>query len=123
MEAVTRSKRILIVEDNVDSGEMLAQLVTAWGHEGVHVADGASALRRAREQLPDVVLLDIELPDMDGYEVAALLRDLPAEQAILIIALSGYGADDDPRKSPTAVFDDRLMKPVDMNRLVALIGA
>jgi signal transduction histidine kinase len=109
--------RVLVVDDNVDSGEMLAALLESWGHESHHAVDGPSALERALALRPDVVLLDIGLPGMDGYEVAARLRAHPATTSARIIALSGYGQDSDRTRSRAAGCDDHLVKPVDVRLL------
>jgi len=116
-------KRILIVDDNVDSGEMLVEVIARWGHEAVHAVDGPQALHIADQLRPEVVLLDIGLPGMDGYEVASKLRGSPVTRDAQIIALSGYGQDDDRKKSRAAGCDDHLVKPVDMKRLAQLLGA
>jgi CheY-like chemotaxis protein/anti-sigma regulatory factor (Ser/Thr protein kinase) len=116
-------KRILVVDDNVDSGEMLVEVASRWGHHAVHAVDGPQALRLADELRPEVVLLDIGLPGMDGYEVASHLRGSPLTREAHLIALSGYGQDDDRKKSRAAGCDDHLVKPVDMKRLAQLLGA
>ncbi len=112
------AKRILIVDDNVDSGEMLVEVVRTLGHDALHVGDGQAALEEAAKHPPDIVLLDIGLPGVDGYEVAARLRASPSTRAARIIAVSGYGQEDDRRKSRAAGCDDHLVKPVDVAKLV-----
>ena len=84
-------RRVLIVDDNVDAAEMLATLAQVWGHETVQAHDGPTAVAVARERRPDIVLLDIGLPGMDGYEVATALRSDPRTRDARIIAVSGYG--------------------------------
>jgi CheY-like chemotaxis protein len=116
-------KRVLIVDDNVDSGEMLVELAKRWGHSAVHAADGPKALAMAAELHPDVVLLDIGLPGMDGYEVAARLRQTPVTREARIIAVSGYGQEDDRKKSRAAGCDAHLVKPVNVTALEKAIGA
>ena len=116
-------KQILIVDDNIDSGEMLAALVEAWGHHPLHVADGPAALESLAKRVPDIVLLDIGLPGMDGYEVAARIRASSDLRQVRVIALSGYGQEDDRRKSRAAGCDDHLVKPVDVAKLASVLNA
>lgn len=115
--------RILVVDDNLDSAEMLSALLASWGHE-THVAgDGPSAILRAKEMRPDVVLLDIGLPGMNGFAVAARLRDEPATANVRILALSGYGQESDRLKSRAAGCEEHLVKPVDIALLKRLLVA
>jgi len=115
--------RILVVEDHADSAEMLAFLLRLEGHEVRVASDGAGALEAARAQRPDVVLCDIGLPGMNGYEVASQLRrDTECADARLI-ALSGYGQAEDRRRSKEAGFDFHLTKPVEPDALIALLGS
>jgi PAS domain S-box-containing protein len=115
------SRRILIVDDNKDSAESLAMLMRLLGHD-VHTAhDGEAGLHAAAQFDPDIVLLDIGLPRLDGLEVARRLRgDLGLRDALLI-AMTGYGQDEDRRRSQGAGFDAHLVKPVDFNELQALL--
>ncbi len=115
-------KRVLVVDDNIDSAEMMVALAETWGHEAFHASDGRGAVTMAQELRPDVVLLDIGLPGMDGYEVAARLRDDPRTNAARIIAVSGYGQDADRLKSRAAGCDEHLVKPVDIPSLARLLG-
>ena len=112
---------ILLVEDNVDAAEALAELLRLWGHEVEVAHDGADAVRVAQERRPDVVLLDIGLPGMDGYQVAGALRSLPDLHGALIVALTGYGQESDRQRSRQAGFDNHLVKPVDLEELRRLI--
>ena len=111
---------MLVVDDNVDAAETLADLLDLWGHPVRTVRDGAAALEQAGSFLPAVVLLDIGLPGIDGYEVAQRLR---RDQGYcgLLIALTGYGQDEDRRRSEEAGFDHHLTKPVDPEVLRALL--
>jgi two-component system CheB/CheR fusion protein len=113
---VTR-KRVLVVDDNVDSAELIAALITRWGHHTEQAHDGPGALKIALDFRPDVVLLDIGLPGMDGYEVARRLRATSAAPQPRIIAVTGYGREGDRLKSATAGFDAHLVKPVDFAAL------
>ena len=114
--------RILLVEDNVDAAEALAELLRLWGHEVEVTHDGAAALHSAGAIRPGVVLLDIGLPGMDGYQVAGALRLLPELQGTLIVALTGYGQESDRQRSARAGFDHHLVKPVDLEELRRLVS-
>lgn len=105
--------RVLIVEDSQDTARTLAMLLRHYGHEVAMAHSGRQGVRLARELLPDVVLCDLGLPEMDGYEVASALRSDPATAAVRLIAVSGYGQDDDIRRSAENGFDLHLTKPVD----------
>jgi CheY-like chemotaxis protein len=115
--------RLLIVDDNVDSAESLAELLSLAGHDIRTAHDGMSALREAESQLPDVILLDIGLPRMDGYEVARRMRQNQALETVTLIAMTGYGQDDDRRRSQEAGFNYHLVKPVDPNEIRRLLVA
>jgi CheY-like chemotaxis protein len=114
-------RRVLVVDDNADAREALRFLLEDEGHEVRTAGDGPDALREAESFCPDVVLLDIGLPGMDGYEVARRLRTLPAARNALIVAVSGYGQAEDRERSRAAGFDDHLLKPVSPNRLLDLV--
>jgi signal transduction histidine kinase/ActR/RegA family two-component response regulator len=114
-------RRILIVDDNVDAAVTFRMLLTEEGHD-VHLAhDGPSALEKARSLKPEVVLLDIGMPRMDGHEVARRLRLDPAMERVLLIALTGYGQDEDRRRSKESGFNAHLVKPVDLDALQTLL--
>ncbi len=114
---------ILLVEDHQDTAESLAAMLEGWGH-GVQVAfDGLSALRAAAALAPDVVLSDLGLPGMDGYELARQLRQQPGFGRVLLVALSGYGREEDKRRALEAGFDHHLVKPPDMDVLQDLLAA
>ena len=109
--------RILIIEDNPDAATSLQDLLQMDGHT-VHVAfSGPQGLAAARRLLPEVVLCDIGLPEMDGYEVALALRQLPELADTFLIALTGYGQEDDQRRARAAGFNVHLTKPVDFEEL------
>jgi PAS domain S-box-containing protein len=115
-------RRVLIVDDNVDAAETLQMVVATMGHEAEAVHDGLAALDAARRKRPDLVLLDISMPGMDGFAVARTLRSEPDLRNIRVVALTGFGQQDDRRKSRDAGFDDHLVKPVsseDLQRLLA----
>ena len=105
-------KRVLIVDDNADAADTLALLLRQMGHQ-VHVArEGRTALAISRRVRPDIVLLDIAMPDMSGYDVAREMR-LFLGAGVRIVALTGYGQDEDRRRSLEAGFDQHLVKPLD----------
>ncbi len=115
--------KVLVVDDNIDAAESLAQLITLWGHQVEVAGDGPSALRIADTLAPELVLLDIGLPGMDGYQVAAALRATdPRTAATRVIAVSGYGQARDRERSREAGFDAHLTKPVDIARLKQLVS-
>src|SRR5690606_27862936 len=110
-------KRVLVVDDNRDAAEILSMLLEAYGHSTALAHNGASALDMARRFNPDLVLLDIGLPDMDGYAVARAMRADPVLQQVVIIALTGWGSEEDRRRSREAGFDLHLIKPVSSETL------
>jgi CheY-like chemotaxis protein len=113
---------ILVVDDNVDAAEMLSSLLVLEGHRVVKVHDGLSALTAAQEQRPDVVLLDIGLPHLNGYEVARRLREEAGLQATWIIAMTGYGQESDRRRALEAGCNEHLSKPVAPSTLRACLA-
>lgn len=115
-------RRILIVDDNADAADTLADLAALWGHEVRAVKDGFTALRAATEYRPEVILLDISMPGMSGYEVARAVRQDPSLEGVLLIALTGYGQDEDRRRTHEAGFDHHLTKPVDPELLRRLLA-
>ncbi|WZP00834.1 PAS domain S-box protein [Isosphaeraceae bacterium EP7] len=114
--------RILVVDDNVDTARGMARLLKIIGHDVAMAHTGPEAIEAARVHRPSVVLLDIGLPGMSGYEVAAQLRHEDACEGALIVAVSGYGQDEDRRRSKEAGFDHHLTKPLDHDVLLALIS-
>ena len=115
-------KRILLVDDNRDAAETMQALLACDGHAVTLSHTGLGAVALAAESPPDVVVLDIGLPDIDGYEVARRLRALPGGATILLIALTGYGRDDDTRDIMAAGFDRHMVKPADSGRLAAILA-
>ena len=111
------SKRILVVDDNRDAAETLGALLSELGAT-VAVADsGAAALEMLGTFQPEAVLLDIGMPEMDGYEVARRIREAPGHGRVLLVALTGWGQGDDVRRSREAGFDHHLVKPPDLDKL------
>ena len=115
-------RRILIIEDNIDSAKTTQKLLELQGHKVQVAFGGQSGIKIAQTFRPDVIILDIGLPSMDGYEVAKRLRRLPETEGALLIALSGYGQAEDRKKSKEAGFDHHLVKPADMDQLQAFIA-
>lgn len=113
--------RILVVDDNADAAESLALLLRMQGHEIQVACDGVTALQVAEQFRPEVVLLDIGLPRLDGYQVARRLRQQPGADRMLLVALTGYGQDDDRRRSAEAGFSAHLVKPLDLQVLGDLL--
>jgi CheY-like chemotaxis protein len=115
--------RVLIVDDNRDAAETLADLAMLWGHEVRIALDGSSALQAVHEFCPQILLLDISMPGMDGYEVARRVRSFAEQAPVSLIALSGYGQDQDRRRSLEAGFDHHLTKPVDPDSLHSIMAS
>lgn len=113
---------VLVVDDNVDSAESLALLLDLYGYPTRTAHDGPAALEAVAQRLPRVVILDIGMPDMDGFEVARRLRRLHGPERLLLIGLSGYGDDSVARDAVAAGFDHRLVKPADMSALCTLLA-
>ncbi len=115
-----QSVRILLIEDNADAREMLVTILRLHGHQVHEAADGEKALELAARTHPDIMLVDIGLPLLDGYEVARRIRRLP-RQPRRLIALTGYGMPEDRSACLRAGFDDHIVKPIDIDRLLSLI--
>ncbi len=114
--------KVLLVDDNVDAALMLAMLLASAGHDVAVDHTSRAALQRAHAMVPDVCLLDIGLPDMDGYELARRLRAEPAMGAAVLVAVTGYGQQSDRDAARGAGFDHHFTKPVDGNALMALLA-
>jgi PAS domain S-box-containing protein len=113
----TAPSRILVVDDNQDAADSLAMMLALDGHEVRQTYAGAPALDCLREFRPDVILLDIGLPGMDGYEVARRIREQPGGASVRLIALTGYGQESDKSRTRAAGFDEHLVKPVELRNL------
>jgi len=118
-----RRARILLVEDNPDVAESMQLLLEILGHEVAVVHDGPTAIDVARAHRPDVMLIDIGLPGIDGYEVARRLRAEPGLAPLTLVALTGYGRDEDKRTARAAGFDHHLTKPVEPDEIGALVAS
>ena len=116
-------RRILIVDDNLDNADSLSMLFGLLGNQTYMAHDGIDAIEAIEKYRPDVVLLDIGLPRLNGYEVCRRIRNQPWGKDIVVIALTGWGQEDDRRKSHEAGFDGHLVKPVDYDQLLDLLSS
>lgn len=117
-ESITsETTRILVVDDNKDSRETLAAVLRIWNHSVEEAEDGPSCLKLASASSPDVILLDIGMPHMDGFEVARQLRELPQLARTRIIAVTAYGSTADKQRAARAGFDEHFTKPVSLDVL------
>lgn len=116
------ARRVLLVDDSVDAAEALSMLLETLGHEVRTMHDGTSALAIVDEFRPEAVILDIGLPGMDGFALARELRKRPSTRDVLLIALTGYGGDEDRLRARAAGFDHHLVKPVSFVDLEDLIA-
>jgi CheY-like chemotaxis protein len=110
-------RRILVVDDNADAADSLTMVLGFDGHEVLAVYTGLQALEQAERFKPDVMLIDIGLPDLDGYEVARRIRAVPAFQSICLVAVTGYGQDADKDRARAAGFSEHLVKPIEFPSL------
>ena len=115
-------RRILVADDNSDALESLAMLLELGGHEVYTASNGVLALESAERHQPDVALLDIGMPKLDGYEVARRIRSQPWGRSITLVALTGWGQESDRRRSGEAGFDSHLVKPLDLEQLSRLLA-
>jgi CheY-like chemotaxis protein len=112
---------VLLIEDNADARQSLRTLLEQHGHRVDEADDGASGLARAETTRPDIVLIDVGLPGLDGWEVARRIRSRRGAEPILV-AITGYGQADDRRRSREAGFDAHLTKPVASDHLADVLG-
>jgi PAS domain S-box-containing protein len=119
--APVSSRRILLVEDNADVRDGLRLLLEDWGHRVDEAVDGPSGLTQALQGLPDLALIDVGLPGLDGYGVARGIRSAPGGDSIRLVALTGYGQPEDRRRALEAGFDAHLVKPVEPDDLLRLL--
>ncbi|MBV8359314.1 MAG: response regulator, partial [Deltaproteobacteria bacterium] len=118
-----KTRRVLIVDDNQDSAEMLAELLKDAGHSVMVAYDGPSAILMAPQLKPEVMLIDIGLPSMNGYELARRLKAIPELANTSLFALTGYGQEADRQRSLEAGFQDHLVKPVNLTRLESILAS
>jgi DNA-binding response OmpR family regulator len=115
------SRRILVVDDNQDSAESLTILLSLAGNETQTAFDGLEAMESAATFKPELILLDIGLPKLNGYEVARKIREQPWGKKMVLIALTGWGQEEDRCRSREAGFDHHLTKPIDLGSLKKLL--
>jgi CheY-like chemotaxis protein len=121
-----RAQRVLVVDDNRDSADSLVTAFAVLGHDAVAAYGGRDALERIGQARPSLIVLDLSMPDMDGYTLARAIRALPAYAAVPMVALSGFGSEADRAKSRAAGFDRHMLKPFDLSdleRMVELVDA
>jgi CheY-like chemotaxis protein len=116
------ARRILVVDDNRDAAKSLAMLLKQMGHQIETAHDGLEAVEKAATFDADVILLDIGMPRLNGYEAARRIRDEQPDSGVMLVALTGWGQDDDRRKSEEAGFNAHLVKPVNVQALVRLLA-
>jgi CheY-like chemotaxis protein len=114
--------KVLVVDDNHDAATSLSMLVTLLGHDVRTGFDGVEALDLAGEFHPDLVLLDLGMPRMDGYEACRRLREQPWGAEAVVVAVTGWGRDDDRRRTQLAGFDQHLVKPVAPDAIVSILS-
>jgi CheY-like chemotaxis protein len=114
--------RILVVDDNQDAADTLATLLKMLGHDTQKTHDGLQALKAAEDDRPEIILLDIGMPGMSGYDVCRRIRQQPGGREIVIIAVTGWGQEEDRRNSHAAGFDYHLVKPVELSALRAVFA-
>jgi CheY-like chemotaxis protein len=120
--ASSEGQRVLVVDDNADAAKLLTLLISHLGLHEIEIAhDGPVAIEKAIQFKTDIILLDIGLPEMDGYAVAAKLREMDELSDILIVALTGYGQEEDRHKSRAAGCDVHLVKPVEVETIQQLL--
>jgi signal transduction histidine kinase/ActR/RegA family two-component response regulator len=119
--AAQRNLRVLLVEDHPDARDTLCELLQLSGHECLTASDGLEGIARAVQESPDVAIVDIGLPGLNGYEVAARLRADPATRGMKLVALTGYGQEQDRRRALDAGFDAHLVKPINVDQMLRLL--
>jgi CheY-like chemotaxis protein len=116
-------RRILIVDDNVEAAAALGEILEGAGHSVSVTSDPVAALDVARRLAPEIAILDIELPVMDGYELGQRLRDLPQMESCTLIAITGYGHEHNRQHSQAAGFQHHLVKPFDTEKLLRILSS
>jgi CheY-like chemotaxis protein len=119
----TTRRRILVVDDNEDQAHSLSTLLELLGHEVKAAYDGHSAIAVAKEFIPDIALVDIGLPGLNGYDVARRLREQPELSKIFLVAQTGWGQEEDRRRTHEAGFDRHLVKPVEISAVQEILAS
>jgi two-component system cell cycle response regulator DivK len=114
-------KKILVVEDNEQNRILMRQILTYHGYEVLEAADGAAGLEMARELMPDLILLDLQMPVMGGFAVIAELRNTPVLSKLKVIAVTSFAMKGDREKALEAGFDEYVTKPIDTRKFVGLV--
>lgn len=117
------TKKILVVDDNVDAADTLEALLGMDGFQVTTVYDGIAAVAAANDVRPDIVVMDIGMPGMDGYDAARMIRQQPGGQNMVLIALTGWGQSADKNRASEAGFNHHLVKPVDYDMLMKCVQA
>ena len=120
-QSTQKIRSILVVDDNVDAADTLGAMLEAWGYDETVAHDGPAALAALQDTTPDIALLDIGMPAMDGYELAAHLRFQPGCEELPIVAITGAGGPEDVRRSRAKGFSAHLVKPVSAASLRTLL--
>ena len=114
--------RVLVLDDHADTVDVLSTLLEIWGHEVRPLQDSASAVAAALEFVPEAALIDLGMPGVSGYEIARALRRQPTLQGVRLIAVTGFGRQEDRRRTQEAGFDFHLLKPIDPGELQLLLA-
>lgn len=115
-------ERVLVVDDDPDGAEMVAEMLAGWGFQTQFALDGPSAIALAKVFLPELILLDVGLPDMDGYEVARQLRREASLSTVKLAAVTGYSGPEREAQAREAGFDHYIVKPIEPSALRPLLG-
>jgi len=121
--ATENRQKVLVVDDNKDSAQTLAMMLKIMGNDVRTAHDGLEAIEKAQEYLPQVILLDLGMPKLNGYDVCRRIREQSWGTSIVIIALTGWGQAEDRQRTKEAGFDHHLVKPVDVAKLKELLDA
>jgi PAS domain S-box-containing protein len=116
-------RRVLVVDDNIDALKTLSMIVKLMGHDVCEAHDGMEAIERAGQHAPDVILMDLGMPKLDGFDAARQIREQPWGQSMLLVATTGWGQEEDRRRTKAAGFDHHLVKPIDHAKLRELLAA
>lgn len=121
MQAATQALQVLVVDDNRDAADAMVMAAQVLGHEAVAVYDGGAALKLLESYRPDLMILDLSMPGMDGYALATAIRARPEFEATPLVALSGFGADADRQRALQSGFDLHTLKPMEIDTLEQLL--